>query len=73
MTDGNERKTSGGGEHHAGGDPSAAEQTDSGGITKRQLWVAPVIMAVNLPDKVFAQASPVGTPTMSPTSPPTHA
>lgn len=71
MTDGNDRTTPGEGEHHTSSDPGAAGQGGSGGVTKRQLWVAPVIMAVNLPDSVFAQASPVGTPTMAPTDSPT--
>ena len=45
------------------------------GITKRDVakaaWVAPIVMAVNLPNSVFAQGavSPVGGPTPSPTPP----
>lgn len=54
----------------------AAEKND-GGITKRAVvqaaWAAPVILAVNLPNGVFAQSalSPVSTPapTQSPAAP----
>ena len=52
-----------------------AEQED--GITKRDVargaWVAPLVMTVNMPNSVFAQASPVVAPTSSrsPTASPT--
>ena len=48
----------------------AAEQED--GVSKRDVikvaWVAPVVMAVNLPNSVFAQSatSPVPSPTATP-------
>ncbi len=52
---------------------ATADETKKGGITKRQLWIAPVVMAVNLPGSVFAQVSPVGAPTAAPTAAPTGA
>ena len=50
----------------------ATDRKDKGGITKRDLWVAPVVMSLNVPHKAFAAMSPVGTPapvTPSPAAP----
>ena len=49
---------------------ATADESKKGGITKRQLWIAPVVMAVNLPGSVFAQVSPVGTPAGTPSPTP---
>ena len=67
VNDGNDRKTT---LSDTKGDVEAAAEPakSAGGFTKRQLWVAPLVMAVNLPGSVFAQVSPVGTPAPAPNS-----
>jgi hypothetical protein len=55
-------------------DANAAEQESS--LSKREAvkaaaWVAPIVIAVNLPDSVFAASSPVAAPTSAPTAAPT--
>jgi hypothetical protein len=70
VNDGNDRKTT---LSDTKGDVEAAAEPakSAGGFTKRQLWVAPLVMAVNLPGSVFAQVSPVGTPAPAPIPAPT--
>jgi hypothetical protein len=57
---------------------AAGSDKQEDGISKRDIfqaaWVAPVVMAVNLPNNVFAQSatSPVATPGPTPTPRPTR-
>lgn len=54
-------------------DETSGPDKGEGGFTKRDVakagWVAPLVMAVNMPDRVFAQNGSPIVPTISPPTP----